>query len=325
MPLETSDLVTNPFAPLEDRADPKVPTATLQIYDFIHNHLKNDGNTTINRASSASLCWKRRWFQRKNTPGEPLTPRKQVNFLLGNLSECVMLYFIKHACVGEGKLYSQVDFGKVIGSIQFQGKMFDLYEQETLETKVGNINVSGHADGFGKRNSDGKWELIECKSAANYGFQDFQTTGPKDYLKQSAVLMKSDKAQSLQIKEVRFFYLRKESGHLWDRVFPFDERLWVDVQDDYAAAMHPADIPGPYFPINETVRGKPTGRLKLPFPCRGYCPYTVHCHGETEIDWRPDQWGHSKPVFLIKQIKTNEGESHEVPGTGRRRKTFCKT
>src|SRR5438874_2705653 len=98
------------------------PSATLQIYNFIAEYLNRVENNHINRASSASLCYKRRWFQKNNYESTPLTPRKRVNFLLGDLSEKTIQFFIKEGCTGPGKLYSEVDFGKEIGEFTIQGK-----------------------------------------------------------------------------------------------------------------------------------------------------------------------------------------------------------
>lgn len=296
-------LVENPFHLLEDKADRTIPTATLQIYEFIGQVLQKDKSKAslnpTNRASSASLCWKRRWFQRKNYAEDALAPRKQVNFLLGDLSERVLLYFISRACVGPGKLYSQVDFGKVKGSITFNGHEMQIYQQEDLEADLDGIKVSAHADGFGKRNSDGQWELIECKSAANYGFDDFKVKGPKDYLKQACVLMRTNKALKLHVNSVRFFYLRKETGHLWDQLYYFDPLLYQDVVNEFKASNSDTEYPAPYPLVKEMKGIKGTGRYYATFPCT-YCPYLRHCHGNYEIEWRKDGNFHKPKYFFTK-------------------------
>lgn len=295
-----SDLTSNPFAPLEDRADPEVPTATLQVYQFIHEYLNRPKDTHINRASSATLCVKRRWYQGKGIEGTPLTPRKQVNFLLGDLSEKAMQYFVGKGCVGEGKLYSEVDFGKAIGSFTFQGKEIVVYKQDDLTARIGELTVTAHVDGWGRRNSDGRWELIEFKSAANWGFKDFRENGPKDYLKQAMVNLQTTRAQQLGATQVRFFFLRKETGHIWDRLHDFDRELAEDVASEYLEASQETEPLAPYLPEVEKVRGRPTGRLVAKFPC-SYCPYIEKCQGPHEVEWKADQFGNLSPVFVFKK------------------------
>ena len=292
------EYILNPWAEFEDQADTSIPTATLQIYDYIDEYLKRNEETYIHRASAATLCFKQRWYKGRNTLGTPLTPRKMVNFLLGDLSEKTILYFVKNACVGSGKLYSEVDFGKVIGSFTFQGKLIEIYEQETLHMPMGKLDITAHVDGWGKRNLDGKWELIECKSAANWGFNDFKEVGAKDYLKQAHVCMATYKAKALGVDQVRYFYLRKETGHLWDRVFDFDQNLLDTVIHEYELADSEKEPVAPYLLINETMRGKPTGRKIAGFPC-SYCAYLRHCKGAYIKDWKKDQFQNMKPIFVF--------------------------
>lgn len=291
-----SDLVKNPFG---DHTDPEVPTATLQIYRFIDEYLgRKEHSTDVNRASAATMCFKRRWFQRKGFEGESLTPRKLVNFTLGDLSEHTVKYFIEQGCVGPGKLYSEVDFGKVVGEFTIQnGKVIKLYAQEDLTAQIGPFTVTAHVDGWGKRNSDGKWELIEVKSAADYGFEDFKTSGPGDYLKQAHVCMQTGKAKELGVREVRYYYLKKNTGHLYDRLFPFDESLAQDVEQEFIASNQEQEPKAPHVPTNETFRGKPTGRKILPWQCN-YCSYTTQCHTDAQLEFK-----NGKPIYVIQPKK----------------------
>ncbi len=303
-----SDLVKNPYAAFEDKADPSVPTATLQIYDFIGKSLeKPKEDINVNRASSATNCPKRRWYQRTGVQGTPLTPRKLMNFMLGDLVEMVTLHFIKEACVGPGKLYSEVDFGEVVDDVRVNDKVLKTYKQKTLTTKVDDLVVTCHADGFGKRNSDGEWELIECKSSANWGFQTFKSDGPEDYLNQSHTCMSSEEAKMMGVKSVRYFYMRKETGHIWDRLFYFDPVLWENVRKDFLRVMQPEEMPAPYQLVPEMQsngRGKPrtpTGKMIAQFPCT-YCPYLENCKGKFTVEWKEDQNGNFKPNYIFAKV-----------------------
>lgn len=289
-----SELVENAFSQWEEKPeDPKVPKATLEIYEYINSYLSKGEDTHINRASSAPLCVKRRWYKKNSYPATPLTPRKIVNFLLGDLSEKTMQHFIKEACVGPGKLYSEVDFGKEVGSFNVQGKKITVYDQPDLTARIGEIEVTAHVDGWGLRNSDNRWELIECKSAADYGYELFITNGPGDYLKQSTVNLWTDKAIELKANSVRFFYLKKNTGHLWDRVFQYDEELFNDIIEEYRLANDIKEPKRPHVPKIETFRRKPTGRKVLPWQC-GYCPYTSTCwKGEASMEFK-----NGKPVWV---------------------------
>lgn len=278
--------------------DPSAPTATNQIYNFIGEYLGRGDSTNVNRASSAPRCHKGRWYQRQGFEGEQLTPRAIVNFTLGDLSEHTVKFFIQRACVGPGKLYSEVDFGKPIGSFTVQGgKEITMHEQQTLTASVGEIIVTAHVDGWGKRNLDGKWELIEVKSAADYGFEEFKESGPGDYLKQAMVCLSTGKAKELGADEVRYFYLKKNTGHLWDRLHPFDAALYADVVEEYKLANGEAEPKAPFVAMPETFRGKPTGRLVLPWQC-GYCAYISRCRPEAQLEFKS-----GKPKYYMPETK----------------------
>jgi hypothetical protein len=276
--------------------DPNTPTATNQIYDFITQYMGRSESREVNRASSAPRCHKARWYQRKGYEGEPLSPRAIVNFTLGDLTEHVVKFFIMRGCVGEGKLYSQVDFGKPVGKLTVQnGKEITMYEQETITADIGGITVTAHVDGWGKRHMDGKWELIEVKSAADYGFEDFKENGPGDYLKQAMVCLSTGKAKELDAYDVRYFYLKKNTGHLWDRLHQFNPFTFGDVIEEYKIANGEDEPKAPYVAQPEMFRSKPTGRMVLPWQC-AYCSFVKHCKPTAELEIK-----NGKPKFYIKE------------------------
>lgn len=293
----SDQLYKNQFVDPIDRDDSEVPVGTYQVYNFIRDYLgRIDKSTDINRASSAPLCPKRRWFQKNGFSCGDLTPRVLVNFTLGDLTEHTVKHFIIHGCVGPGKLYSEVDFGKQIGSFTIQnGKEIHLYAQDDLETTIGSFRVTAHADGWGKRNSDGKWELIEVKSAADYGYNRFKLGERPDYMKQAIVNLQTCRAKELGARDVRFFYLKKNTGHIWDRVYPFDEELAKEVVQDFITANQVEEPDAPYSPQPEIYYRKETGRRVLKYPCT-YCPYAHHCQPAYTIEFKS-----GKPVHVIKE------------------------
>lgn len=308
----------NPWLDFEDKIDLELPVATTQIYEKIEEDLiKKEIDTHVNRASAATLCPKRRWFQRRGTKGTPLTPRKILNFIQGDIAEKVIVHFIRTGLVGPGKLYSEVDFGTQEETFSVQnGYKLGSYAQRDLKTSVGSIEVIGHADGFGKRNSDGQWELIEIKSAANYGFTEFKGKGPGDYLKQSHVLLRSDYAAEKRINEVRFFYLRKETGHIWDSLHKFDDSIWEQVVREFATANQEAEPDTPFELVKEYKsqgRGKPkksTGRLVAQWQC-GYCPYINLCHKGLSKEFKKAFDGTTKPVFYKNNSKAFQDDNKD--------------
>lgn len=295
------DLIANPYARFEDKADPKIPTATLQIYDKINENSKREESANVLRASAATMCVLRRWYQNQGLKGETLSPRKIVNFMLGDLSEMVLLHFVKEGCVGPGKLYSEVQCGQVSGNFKIQQGTITIntYYQKDLHLQINDKEVIGHGDAFGKRNSDGAWEYIECKSAANWGFKSFQDAGPGDYIKQAHAIMMTREARNLEIKHTRFFYLRKETGHVWDKLVDFNPRIGAVIQKEFLDSVGAAKPPKPFHLVDETFRKKTTGRKIAEFPCT-YCPYLENCHGKHEIDWKSDQWGNMKPIYVFR-------------------------
>lgn len=296
--------VINPWAKWDEAGDCNIPPATLAIYNYIAGYLLENNRTDVNRCSAATMCPKRRQLQRLGTVGKPMTPRKEINFLLGDLAERTLMFFIRQALVGPGKLYSEVDFGDVVGSIEFNGKKLDIYKQKELLANFDGLKVTGHADGFGKRNSDGQWELIEDKSSANWGFAEFKEEGAGDYLRQSHALMMTDLARERNVKSVRFFYLRKETGHIWDRLHEWDQMIADTVVADYKRVMDNTPIPTP-FPLVQEMEGRgsnkrATGRSIAKFPC-DYCPYIEKCHGPHRVEFKNDQHGNQRPVYIFQR------------------------
>lgn len=302
--LLTSDTVVNPWAKWDEAGDTNVPPATLAIYNYIAGYLLEKDYRDVCRCSAATMCPKRRQFQRMGATGKPMTPRKEVNFLLGDLAERTLMFFIKNALVGPGKLYSEIDLGDVLGSIEFNRKKLDIYKQKELKANFDGLAVSGHADGFGKRNSDGEWELIEDKSSANWGFAEFKEEGAGDYLRQSHALMMTDLARERNVKSVRFFYLRKETGHVWDHLHYWDQMIADQVVADFKRVMDDTPIPVP-FPLVDEMEGRGakrarTGRTVAKFPC-DYCPFIQQCHGSHIVEFKSDQHGNQRPVYIFRK------------------------
>jgi hypothetical protein len=301
----------NPFAPNEEKAgEEMIPTATLQIYRAVEQELAREESTHVNRASAANMCVRRRWYQRMGHRGTPLTPRKILNFAAGDIGEHVVKYFILKGCVGPGKLYSEVDFGKQVGTFTIQHKEIPIFEQQTLRAVIGGIEVTAHGDGWGKRNADGKWEYIECKTAADFGFDRFVAEGPGDYVNQAHAVMMTDLAESRGVRETRFFFMKKSTGHIWDRLERWDDRIAGEVALGYQLSNR-EEIPNrPYGAVEETYRRKPTGRQVLPWQC-GYCPFTETCWPGVE-----KQFKNGKPVFVMPSgakgdLGETQGEENE--------------
>lgn len=282
----------NPYAKFEDFHDADVPSATLAIYNGIASMAK-DGESTINRASAAPMCVRRRWYSKSGEKAEPITPRKRVNFWLGDLTEIIVLALIKQHLVGPGCLYSEIYFGKPVLSFDLKGLEVTIYTQDDDSSRIGPYEFTCHPDGWGKRNSDGKWELIECKSAADFGFERFKSQGPDDYLKQASVNLRSNSAIKLGATDVRYFYLKKNTGHLWDRLHHFDQYLFEEVLREAKLANGQTVPERPYKPENETFRSKPTGRRKLPWQC-GYCAFTQKCWPEAKLEFKSN-----KPMWVV--------------------------
>lgn len=313
-----SELIQNPYVMGEDKADPLIPTATRQIYDYIREEYgepdDEEGDTNVNRASAAYQCTKRRWFKRKGYKGIAITPRKIVNFTLGDLSELTVQYFIKKACVGPGKMYSEVDFGEKTGEQMINGKLIEFYKQKDLHLTLHHdslppIEIVCHADGLGKRNLDGQWELIECKSSANWGYKGFMAGEPNDYLPQAHTVMMTDECRALGVRATRYFYLKKETGNLWDRLEFFNDLIWQKTKNSFFEVMSEEMPPTPYDltthyayvlkPGNVRKTKVVTKDLEAQFPCT-YCPYIEHCFGKFELEFTEDQWGHQKPAYVFR-------------------------
>lgn len=307
--MNPEELILNPFTQDEDKLDPQIPTATLQIYKYIGEHLERKKDTHINRASSASVCYKRRWFQKNGYVGTPLTPRKSVNFLLGDLAERTIIYFIKNGLVGDGQIYSEVRFGKEIGSVKIQGRDIAIHEQEELVADIGGIQFTCHIDGIGRRNSDGQFEIIEIKSASNYGFDDFKINGPGNYLNQGHVAMRTSKAIELGVNSIRYYYLLKNTGHIFDRLFYYDQAIMDKVIHEARLANQSKEPDKPDYGFTNEMTGQGRGKKKIEsgrklvnFPCT-YCSFTAHCYPGLKVEWSAGRNRFLVPKYVIENEK----------------------
>lgn len=267
-----------------------------QILQWAKRNLDRDEVGTANRASSAPSCILKRWYKNQGVVGEPMQPRALLVFAFGDLVEHMLKYLIAKACVGRGKLYSEVDFGKKVGSFTVGGREFDIFEQEKLVYKIGSVRVSAHPDGWGKRNSDGRWEVIEIKSASDYGY-DLFVGGADEYINQPAAIMLSPRAKKLKVAGVRFFFARKETSHIHDRFVPRSKAIERQVIAEYRAAAARKKPKRPYDPVPEMTgrspNKRPTGREKLQYPC-SYCEYKGRCFANLKMEFQG-----SKPVWVV--------------------------
>lgn len=308
-------LLKNPFLDRDAQAEYFLSPGALQIYQFIDRALVDrEDDSNVLRASAAPQCVRRRWLQARGIKGARMAPRSIVNFILGDVYEHTIKHLIKSSCVGTGKLYSEVSFGEHTGTFTIQRREFDIHQQIEVTTKIGPLTITGHLDGIGKRNSDGRWEFIEAKSSSDYGFEKFKKSGPNEYLKQAHATMMSDLAYELGVTETRYFYGRKQSGHLHDRLISFDESIAEITRQEYSDSMAPAPPAPPHTLTVEMKSGLPTGRLiALSFPC-GFCPYinTPHCHHGLEKKHRNDNGGNRRPIYVYDPRKVMSGGNVEV-------------
>lgn len=316
---EEESLTDNSFFKFDEVYEPRIPVASLSIYDWLDKNMARSDSTFIQRGSAMGYCPKRLQFQRLGAKATPLTPRKRIRYAFGDMIEYAITYFISQALVGPGKMYSEVFFGEKAGSFPIArggGTPLEipLYNQVDTETVLfdGTI-IKCHADGWGKLNSTGEWELIEVKSAADFGFRRFKEQGPTDYTGQAFANICSNKSQELGVKQARFYYCSL-NGNLYDKILRFDAIQWLEIQKKFLSALSEESLPPqyelmPYHPLIEVegktkrVRDTSSNLKEAPFPC-SYCPYLEQCHGKFEIYWEKEK---PHKVFGNPAIK-NQGE-----------------
>lgn len=300
-------------------SDTNETQACVEIHAWVNEVLGNREAKpgAANRASSAPQCVRKRWMANQGIAGEPMQPRSLVVFATGDVVEHVYKYFIAKACVGPGKLYAQVDFGEKSGTFIIQHREFDIHKQETVYTRIAKpdgteLAIPGHADGWGKRNSDGEWESIEIKSAASFGFDDF-VAGKCDYLPQSHTIMMSDKALNLGVKSTRYFYMNKNNSQIFDRLYQFDEAIWEKAKQDFLLSNGPTmpampeGVEGlgaePVTKYNRSTKQyDPTGQFKLGWKC-GYCEYRANCWPNARLEFSNT----NKPIYYVKDESEEAG------------------
>ena len=297
-------LVSNPWAGEEDKAELEIPLLTQKIYQFISDNEATIDDTNVNRASAANMCVRRRWYQRNGQIGKRLTPRKLINFKMGDVSEAVVKHYI-----AKSGFYKEVRFGNVTGTYTLNGR--DHYEQygqitNTFQLPTGET-ITTHYDGLGLTH-EGEWELIEIKSTSDWGYKSFKEEGTTDYLPQAHANMLTDELTALNVRKVRFVFLRKQTGHIWDQAYKFDDALAKKVIEDFMVVLKDSIPDRPFEPQKEIKKRREgnkwipeeTGRATLGFPCT-YCPYAQQCFdGKVSIDFnKKDQFGFSTPTLIV--------------------------
>lgn len=268
-----------------------------QITEGLKNFIKeNRKGGNANRASSASRCVRANWYKNNNYEEVPLNPRALLVFAFGDLTEMLVSFLASHA-VGPNKYYKQLQFGiDKRGSVLIQNGAMSLTQWTQFEwtTWIESLAIPGHPDGIGQR-QDGAWELIEIKSSATRGFMRAQQVGVGDYINQAYTLMASEEAKKLEIRDVRFFYINKDTQD-WDTFFyTWDQTTWERVVNNFKLANLPIIPERPYKPEQEFFRKKPTGKAKLPWQC-SYCGYNKECWPEAKLDFKSN-----KPVYYIEE------------------------
>jgi hypothetical protein len=272
--------MNNIFDPLEDQAD----LAIQMIYPALRvlaRDKSTSGLESILRASSSGKCSRALWYKKNNYEEETINPRAIINFALGDLTEHLYKNLVRENMVGPLKLYKELVLGKETGEFYSQGRMFKAYEQETWSFDLDYLGetqkVTAHADGYGLRN-DGVWELFDFKSSSNFGFMSFLKDGPVDYLPQAHTLMMTNEARELNIKEFRFYYLKKDTGHIASRLIKYDKEIEKKVINNFKEAIGINRPKIPYSPLIDKKLGK-----VLPWQC-SYCGFKDHCFKyKTEI------------------------------------------
>lgn len=280
-----------------------------QIMEGIASDLaKAPKDIYVDRASSATRCVRERWLKRRGVEGEPLQPRMALVFKYGHLVEPYYKMLVEKYCVGPGKLYSEVDFGKRTRFIEIDGDKIWEYEQETVITKIGELSITGHCDGWGRRNSDGEWEIMDFKSAANIGYDKFVAGEIPDYERQLTTLLLSEKNEERKAKSFRLWYWRKETEHLFDRPFTIELEVIKKVKREFIIAAGEAEPAPPYELTKELVYNRSTksydetGRLIIPnYPC-GYCAFKAHCFSDVSREFKS-----GKPVWVYTPKKVSVG------------------
>ena len=106
--------------------------------------------------------------------------------------------------------------------------------------------------------------------------------------------MLSNKYTRMGVRHVRFFGMRKETGHLWDSLHEFDQKLADGLARDVRMIFSDA-MPPRAFPLKKNKAGK---WVTSAWQC-SYCDFVEECHGKYEVTYKKDQFGSHKPTFIF--------------------------
>lgn len=192
-------------------------------------------------------CNRKLWYSiNAQDQAEPLSPATRIKFLIGDISEALLLFFAKIS--GHTVEHEQAE-------VEFHG-------------------VRGHIDGVVDR------MVLDCKSASSQSFSKFQDglTGERDdfgYLTQLQTYNRVSKEIGLvdDGSKAAFLVLDKQHGHITLDIHPSDDVDYKKVIDDKRSIISNPEPPERAFtPVSD---GK-SGNHKLATVC-SYCEFKHTC------------------------------------------------
>lgn len=282
----------NPYYGVDSYQDLEIPRLSLEIFKAVEDRPKD---TNVFRGSSLGSCLRKLSYQMHGHDGLPLQPRASLVFSIGNQIETAIKHFIRKAC-GDGKLYKSVNFGKPIGTINVDDKVYEYHKQE--EWVNSELGFKTHPDIIFETH-EGEFVLGEVKTTTSLGFKEFKTVGVGDYIYQAHANLMTDQARKMGIKKYHFIYIEKNTAQPWDRIFDFDPQIEKEIIEKIRLLRESEKTKELLAPQYDGIKQVKKGveSIVLPWQC-SYCSYVQKCKPDYKLEFYKSWDGNYKPQYV---------------------------
>lgn len=222
------------------------------IVDLIHKgieaHEATIEKTTPLRMSSAGKCQRAIAYQLHGFKPEPIKARGLMVFRLGHTIETEMKDLIDNNKPSNWTI---------------------TYPKEDFFIEVEGEPIIGHVDGILK--IDGEASILEIKSTNTRKYKEIENSWdiPYEYKCQATAYMKA-----LSLKNTIFIFYNKDTSHLLEIHYPYDEEIWKVVEKRFSNVIKSTKDTLPDREYGWNSKGK------LDWHC-SYCQFTKECWPES--------------------------------------------
>lgn len=227
------------------------------------------------RCSSSGKCARAIAYQLHGFTPEPLNFRARMVFRLGDLIESDLVDALVN-CYPDFK--PGKEYIRYVGGDFYKG-----YEQFETTLKVAGLDITGHLDGYVKKDGKIKY-LVDFKSMSKFAFEKAERGEIDDgYIAQAHSYMKA-----MDCPNFLFVGYAKDTSALCEVPIKWRDTDWAEVEARWTRVSKSTKDSLPDREHSATEKGT------LPWQC-SYCNFNKHCWPNAVLTFSK----HGKPIFTV--------------------------